>query len=438
MNRRHFLASASAIAILPAAPGLAGQDAYRLRAEAVTQQLLPDGEPATAMLGFNGSMPGPELRLRRGERVTIDVENGLDDGTAVHWHGIRLANRMDGVPFLTQELINPGDTMAYSFVPPDAGTFWYHSHYISHEQVARGMIGPLIVEDDTPPDVDHDITVVISDWQMEKDGSLVDNYTDRHSVSHEGYIGNFVRAFVSRSQVAVGDRVRLRLINAATNRVIPMKISGVSGKIVALDGMALKEPRSMKTLELAPAQRADLIVDITGPVSFDMVTRLKRRHKLAELATDGTNTSRVAAPIPTLAAPEVPTPAEPTQHLTLTMMGGGMSMMMGGGSGGDDVWAFNNISGLGEEPFGSFSRGETIRITMENDTSFPHGIHLHGHHFYEVNEDGTLGDLRDTTLIEARKSRDVICVFDNPGRWLLHCHMLSHALAGMRTWVNVA
>ena len=161
MNRRHFLASASAIAMLPA-PILAAQDPLRLRAEAVTQQVLPEGDGATPMLGFNGSMPGPELRVRRGERVAIEVENGLDEGTSVHWHGIRLENKMDGVPVLTQELINPGDTKTYSFVPPDAGTFWYHSHYISHEQVARGMMGPLIVEDDMPPDVDHDITALIS------------------------------------------------------------------------------------------------------------------------------------------------------------------------------------------------------------------------------------------------------------------------------------
>lgn len=125
---------------------------------------------------------------------------------------------------------------------------------------------------------------------------------------------------------------------------------------------------------------------------------------------------------------------ETSQHLTLTMMGGAM----GGRHDGDNIWAFNNVSDLQEEPFRTFQRGETGRITMINDTSFPHGIHLHGHHFYEVGEGDALGDLRDTTLVDAGTSRDIICVFDNPGRWLLHCHMLSHAVGGMRTWVNVA
>lgn len=432
MNRRHFLASVSATAILPM-PTFAGQDTLRLRAEAVTQQILPIGDGATSMLGLNGSMPGPELRVRRGERIAIEVENGLNEGTAVHWHGIRLENQMDGVPMLTQELINPSDIKTYSFVPPDAGTYWYHSHYISHEQVARGMMGPLIVEDDTPPDVDHDITVLLSDWQMQEDGSLSEEFTDMRSVAHGGYMGNFARAFLSQEQVQVGDRVRFRLINAATNRIFPTSISGVSGSVVALDGMALAKPRLLADLVLAPAQRADLIVDITGPVGFDMVTR-QGSYRLADLAAIGTNTDRQAGPILALTPPDLPKPSEPTQHLTLTMMGGAM----GGRHDGDNIWAFNNVSDLQADPFGSFERGETVRITMVNDTSFQHGIHLHGHHFYEVGDDDALGDLRDTTLVNARESRDIICVFDNPGRWLLHCHMLSHAAGGMRTWVNVA
>lgn len=432
MNRRHFLATVSAATILPLST-FAAQNTLRLKAEKVTQQILPVGDAATSMLGFNGSMPGPELRVRRGARVNIDVENGLEEGTAVHWHGIRLENQMDGVPMLTQELIAPADTKTYSFIPPDEGTYWYHSHYISHEQVARGMMGALIVEDETPPDVDHDITVLMADWQMHEDGSLSDDFADMHSVAHGGYMGNFARAFLSQDRVKAGDRVRFRLINAATNRIFPVAVSGVNGAVVALDGMALSEPRPLAELNLAPAQRADLIVDITGPVGFDMLIR-QGAFRLADLTVTGTNSDRQESPIVALSSPNLPTPADPTQHLTLTMMGGAMS----GRHGGDNIWAFNDVSDLQSDPFGSFENGETVRITFANDTSFPHGIHLHGHHFYEVDENGDLGDLRDTTLVNAGESRDVICVFDNPGRWLLHCHMLSHAVGGMRTWVNVA
>ena len=334
---------------------------------------------------------------------------------------------------LTQHLINSADTKTNSFTPPDKGTYWYHSHHISHEQVARGMMAPLIVEDETPPDVDCDITVLMSDWQMHEDGSLTDKFTDMHSVAQGGYMGNFACAFLSQNQVKMGDRVRLRLINAATNRIFHTQVSGVRGSLVALDGMALSDPRPTTELVLAPAQRADLIVDIIGPVAFDMVTR-QGPYRLADLAVIGTNADRQTRPIMALSKPSLPTPADPGQHLTLTMMGGAM----GGRLDGDNIWAFNNVSDLQADPFGSFQNGETVRITFVNDTSFPHGIHLHGHHFYEVDKNGALGDLRDTALVDAGDSRDIIRVFDNSGRWLLHCHMLSHAVGGMRTWVNVA
>ena len=93
---------------------------------------------------------------------------------------------------------------------------------------------------------------------------------------------------------------------------------------------------------------------------------------------------------------------------------------------------------LGHAPWRRFARGETARITLRNDTAFPHGIHLHRHHFHELREDGSLGDYRDTTLVDPRRSRDILCLFDNPGKWLLHCHTLAHQASGMKTWVEVA
>ena len=111
---------------------------------------------------------------------------------------------------------------------------------------------------------------------------------------------------------------------------------------------------------------------------------------------------------------------------------------MSGGHAGDDIWAFNGVSGMSDTPFATFKRGETAVITLINDTRFPHGIHLHGHHFHELEEDGSSGDLRDTTLVEPGESRKIAVVFDNPGKWLLHCHMLGHQAAGMKTWVDVS
>ena len=432
MNRRQFLASSAAVSWLPL-QAFAGSTMYRLRAEEVTSQILPDGDGATRMLGFNGSMPGPELRVPRGERVKIVVENGLTEGTAVHWHGIRLENSMDGVPVLTQNVIDPGDTKTYNFIPPDAGTFWYHSHHISHAQVSRGLMGPLIIEDDEAVDVDHDITAILADWQMERDGTLIDAYTDRHSISHAGLLGTYARAFFSQNEIRIGDRIRLRLINAATNRIFPIAISGAVGRIVALDGMSLPTSRAFKEIMMAPAQRVDLILDVSGPLKLNMMSR-QSPYELGSVAAIGTNNARRPSPFSALPSHTIPAPTAPTQNLTLRMMGGAM----GGRHSGNNIWAFNDVSDLQDTPFATFKTGEAARISLVNETSFPHGMHLHGHHFYELNKDGGLGDLRDTTLVFPRESRDILCTFDNPGKWMLHCHMLSHALGGMRTWINVA
>jgi len=114
-----------------------------------------------------------------------------------------------------------------------------------------------------------------------------------------------------------------------------------------------------------------------------------------------------------------------------------MSRRMMQGMMGGEIWALNGQSGLKDTPFHSFENGQTARIRLVNETRFAHGIHLHGHHFFEVGSDDSLGAFRDTTLVEPGETRDIVCVFDNPGKWLLHCHMLGHQAAGMKTWVEV-
>ena len=341
---------------------------------------------------------------------------------------------MDGVPDLTQAAVEPGETFRYAFDVPHAGTYWYHAHHRSWEQVARGLHGPLIVEESDPPAVDGDITVVLDDWRLERSGELHESFGNRHDFSHAGRMGNVARALFSRDTVRRGDRIRLRLINAATARMFPVSIGGGTSKVVAHDGMPLAVPAPLQDLLLAPAQRTDVIVDVTGPVSFALQTR-QGPHDLGTIAVRGSNPAPIDAPIRPLPPASLPEPdRNGATRLTLVMQGGAM----GGRHRGSDFWAFNDRSGLPERPWRPFARGETARITMRNDTAFPHGIHLHGHHFHELRDDGSLGHYRDTTLVDPRESRDVLCVFDNPGKWLLHCHTLGHQASGMKTWVEVA
>lgn len=429
LSRRRLLATGVAALALPR---LALAAPMVLRAEPVSAQILPEGDGATAMLGLNGSTPGPEVRVKQGARLDVSFENRIGAESALHWHGIRIDNAMDGVPGMTQDAVPDGGMFQYSFVTPDAGTFWYHSHSRSWEQVEQGLYGPLIVEEANPPQVDHDVTVVIDDWRLEEDGSLMGGFGNMHDFAHGGRLGNYAKALPSVATVRRGDRLRLRLINVATARVFPVMLSGAIGKLVALDGMPLSTPRDIEEIVLAPAQRADLIVDVTDTLRFDFPTR-DEPYELGRIAVEGENPAPIGGDIPGLPPASMIKPNAPDHDLTLTMEGGAM----GGAHAGDGIWALNGHSGLPEQPFERFKSGEVARIRLVNETTFPHGMHLHGHHFYEVKADGELGDFRDTTLVSRGETRDILCVFDNPGKWLLHCHMLGHQAAGMKTWVEV-
>ena len=429
LSRRTLLASAAATLV----PTWSKANRERLTAEPVVAQILPEGSGTTPSLGFNGGTPGPVLRVRQGDELHVNFENRTGEPSSVHWHGIRIDNAMDGVPGLTQDAVPDGEDFEYRFVTPDAGTFWYHSHSHSWKQVAMGLYGPLIVEEREPPDVDADIIVVIDDWWLEQDGELRDDFNSMFHFSHGGRLGNYAKAIVSQSSTLKGDRVRLRLINAANARVFPVDIGGVEGNLVALDGMPLKKVEPIDTIQLAPAQRADIIADVAGNIEFSFWTG-HEQYSLATINAAGSNPFPRTSPIVPLPPNNVATTnGDEDMHVTLRMQGGAM----GGRHPGDDIWSFNGVSGLPDAPWFGVQQGTVVGMTLVNDTSFPHGIHLHGQHFHEVDDGGKLGPLRDTTLVDARASRDVICVFGNPGKWLLHCHMLGHSATGMETWVEV-
>ena len=428
-TRRDALASVAAFLALPVSAGAAVR---RLRAETLTAQILPEGDGTTNLWGFNGTSPGPELRYRQGDRLQLVFENGLEEGTAVHWHGIRIKNEMDGVPYMTQPMVDPGSEFAYEFDLPDPGTYWYHAHNRSFEQVARGLYGPLIVEEENPPKVDHDITVVLDDWRIERTGEVIEDFGSNFDFSHGGRLGTFAKIIPSVAKVRQKDRIRLRLINAATARIFPLEISGFEGGVVALDGMPLPATEPLDSLMIAPAQRIDLIGDVTSDVAFDFRTR-GEPYPLGSIIADGMNDNPATEDVEPLPPHTLPVPHEPFQTIVLKMEGGAM----GGAHSGSGLWAFNGSSELGDVPLATLKGGSSTKIILQNETAFPHGIHLHGHHFFELETDGSLGALRDTTLIMRQQTREILCVFDNPGKWMLHCHMLGHQASGMKTWIEV-
>jgi len=164
-TRRAFLTSAAALAastVLPVS-GLRNARAasvkeFRLRAAPGRTHLVPEPYGETPVWAYNDAVPGPEIRVRQGDRMRVVIDNGIDEETTVHWHGVRTPNAMDGVPHLTQVPIAPGESFTYEFDAVDAGTFWYHPHQNSTVQVGRGLYGPLIIEEAAPVRVDRELT----------------------------------------------------------------------------------------------------------------------------------------------------------------------------------------------------------------------------------------------------------------------------------------
>ncbi|MBV2359871.1 multicopper oxidase family protein [Thalassococcus sp. CAU 1522] len=456
ISRRRFLAASAAAVLYRPAWASTGTV---LTAAPSRQQVAPEGYAETALWTFNGSMPGQSLRYRQGERLRIGVQNDLPQPTSVHWHGLRLPNAMDGVPGLTQEAIAPGDRFDYDFALPDAGTYWYHSHAQSVEQVERGLYGPLIVEEaEGAPDLDHDITLVLDDIRIDQDAQITADFDNRHDRSHAGRIGNLWIANGTMDPefpVRQGQRLRLRLISAANARVFSLGLQGFEGIVVALDGMPLATPQAVTDrLTLAPAQRIDLLVDVIDETEALLLTfERDGGYVMAAFPVSGAAQARRGAPNPLPPNPEFPIDLAAARPATLLMEGGAMGGMGGAMFRGERrgmrelamenvFWAFNGaVHQMGDyghgDPLVEVAQGESVRIGLANDTAFPHAMHLHGMHFAEVLADASLGPLRDTILIQPNEVREIAFAAHNPGKWLFHCHMLSHHAAGMGTWINV-
>ena len=457
ITRRSLLAGLTASAALPAIPARAvGQ--IELVAQVADMQLLPEKYGRTTIWGYGGTMPGSEIRVLQGARVQRTLVNNLPQATSVHWHGIRIDNAMDGVSGVTQTAVPTSERYTYDFIVPDAGTYWYHAHNRSMEQVARGLYGALIVEEPTALDIDREEVLILDDWRIDPSTGQIDgDFGALHDLSHAGRTGNFVATngtYGLTKTARTHERLRLRLINAANARIFELKLAGLDGWVVALDGMPLATPQRFgEYLLLGPAQRADLIVDVTAQQGEQaQVQVVLDGQALPQVTFDITGSASVARRTEPVALPandHTMVSLVDATPLKLTMEGGAMGGLRSATLGGErlgfralankgQMWAFNGAVARAEDPpLARVSLGEHLRLSIRNDTSFPHAMHLHGMHFHEVEADGSLGPLRDTTLVFADQTREIAFVADNPGSWLLHCHMLSHAESGMMTRIEV-
>ena len=439
-----------------AASSLLADETAHLAAEIGRAQLTPEGHPSTEVWSYNGTVPGPILRAVQGQPFRILFENRLQQPSTVHWHGIRLANAMDGVAGLTQDAVQPGEQFLYEFIPPDAGTYWYHPHYRGWEQVPRGLFGALIVEEANPPDVDDDQVLVLNDWRLNGEAEITNDFGNMHDRMHEGRLGNWITVNgvgELNQRVAQYARLRLRLINASSARTFSLGAQGLEGWIVALDGQPLSTVLPFDQIELAPAQRADLIVDVIGDVAteaFLISYEADGGYAIAAFEIQAALRSTALAEPPALPGnPLSPiSNLENARQVSLWMQGGAhgglMQAMLGdhlydapGLAEQGYAWALNGRADRPVEPLVDLALGETLKVLMINETSWPHAMHLHGHHFQVLQPDGQIGPYRDTVLLNADQTIEMAVVVDNPGDWLLHCHMLDHAASGMTTWLRI-
>jgi FtsP/CotA-like multicopper oxidase with cupredoxin domain len=468
LTRRQFLQTAGAAfgtVALPSGLLAATQPVRELRA-AVSRQAIREGAP-TEVWSFNDSCPGPVLRFKRGETVEMLVRNELPRVTTVHWHGIRLPNAMDGVPHVTQAPIRVGDKFEYRFTVPDAGTYWYHPHQSSFEQVPRGLYGALIVEEDKPLEVDREELWVLSDFKLDKRNKPIEDYGKVLDFGSGGRLGNtFVINGVAagkhrKLEMRPNERVRLRLVNAASARIFHLSFAGHDPIVVSYDGQAVApQPIPNGILELGPGQRTDLVIDASAPSgsAFAIMDHRDKGTQLATIAYAGKPVRAAPLPMTRAIAPNaLPEPdiAKASAHF-LVFEGGVLGQPAIGRVDGKSLdvkhimeqhgltWTMNYTAqhehAMMHEPLFRFDRGEHVTIKMLNHTDFEHPMHMHGHFFkvYALNDRKLAEPLwRDTVMIDPKGSVDIAFVADNVGEWMFHCHILDHAAGGMMGTVVV-
>ncbi len=379
-----------------------GERAGRAAAEADPRRLkITPFQPGAAanLSAYDGRIPGPVLRLVRGQEFRCLVENGLAVPTAVHWHGLRIDNRMDGAPPLTQAAIAPGESFLYRFTPPDAGTFWYRP---PRPRLA-GLFGAVIVEDAAAPRFGDDFVLVLSDHVLtaggDKNGS---NPTEGLSVNGEDSL--------DISAHATGP-IRLRLVNAAFDRAIALRLQGLHGVVAAIDGQPAEPfvPQGGRVL-LGPGNRLDLIA--TGPIESPgsaalLVQTADGERPIAQLR-------RTEEKSPPGGASGDPPGAVPANPLPERM---------------DFGRAVRRDIALGSLPAGPSprspllraKRGQTVMLGLSNSTADERFIHLHGHSFrlLDARDDGWKPFWLDSLPVPAQGRAQIAFVADNPGKWLV-------------------
>ncbi|MBE0436229.1 MAG: multicopper oxidase family protein [Methylomicrobium sp.] len=394
----------------------------------------------TTVWAYNGKI-APVIRINLGETLKLTLHNKLPQATSIHWHGVRLPNAMDGVPGVTQPAIEPGASFTFEFTPKDAGTFWFHPHANSPEQIERGLQGLLIVENPDEPKYSQDLAWIVDDWLLEKGARIHDRFVTGHDLMHDGRWGNVVTVngqYRPSIPVKPGERIRIRMVNSANGRVFAPAVEDIEAQIIAVDGLPAQSPIRLQNFYLAPGNRIDL--DLTIPKNaagktFAVLDSFgQKANTLAVLQVKDTTavTTPTFKPIQAKRFPDWRSAIDaPVTHefMLNAMRGGeyGITWTIDGHSSHDTI-----AQKLQAQRF--------YRLRFTNRSNRLHPMHLHGQFFQVIAVDGRPvreGFWRDTVLIGPKQSVDIGLVPIDKGLWALHCHILEHAEAGMMTTIRI-
>ena len=427
-----------------------GDADFVLIAEPTSIELLPGKQ--TAALTFNGDFPAPVIRAQQGKRIRIRFINRLNEPTTIHWHGIRIENAMDGVPFLTQPPIQAGASFLYDFICPDAGTFWYHPHVNSLTQLGRGLTGAFIVEEAHPVAFDHEAVIQLRDWRLDKEGGWL-SLSDPRQAARAGTLGTVktVNGLIKPVlDIPVGGTVRARFLNLDNTRVYHLSFKDYPAQVLAHDGNAIAEPYALDSRDTGAGMRLDVGFIAPAQVGQEVIVYDKKGRGYFEIFRFRTVASdlppRMA--VPSLPVNPIPAPNLATaEHLKLVFeWAGALSPVNADGSVDHSFWTINRRAwtGMSKEvipaPLARLKLNHSYVIELHNATPHHHPIHMHGITFTVLssNKRKITPYHTDTVLLARNEKVKVAFIADNPGRWMFHCHVVEHMKTGLMGYISIS
>jgi FtsP/CotA-like multicopper oxidase with cupredoxin domain len=433
MNRRDFLGALGAAAIAKgqaACPQDGSKPDYTLTIAPISFEIAP--KKIVKTIGYNGSVPGPLLRLREGRPVTIDVINQTSSEELVHWHGLRIPSNVDGSMEEGTPMIPPKACRRYTFTPTPSGTRWYHTHGSAGRNLNRatytGQFGFLYIEPANDPGrYDQEIFLALREWDpfmSSSEDTGVDVAYKQFSINDRSLgAGEPIR-------VSPGQRVLFRILNASATMHRRIGFAGHQFQVTALDGNALAVPKTVEALELGPAERIDAVVEMNNPGVwiFGADNEHDRRAGLGVVVEYAGQSGEPRWIRPegkwdytAFGAGEAAAPSVQAERVPLVIQ------KKFAGTRWVDNWTINGKSFPKTDPI-LVQANHRYRLVFDNRSDEAHPLHLHRHTFELKSVAGvaTSGVRKDVVVVQPMSQTEVELVADNPGLTLFHCHQQMH------------